>query len=110
MVCGADTWYSVLAGIMPDVCLEIVRAAQTGGIAEARRLGAALSQIWHLFKQFSSIRSVFALADLLGICQAEPPRPILPLPEPAKCKVADCLSRIRQDVSPLGHTKVDPAA
>lgn len=97
MIRGADTWYSVLAGIMPGVCLRIVRAAQNGDAAEARRLDAALTPIWDLFKQFSSFRSVYAIADLLGVCQAEPPRPILPLPEPAKCKVADCLSRIRQD-------------
>lgn len=75
MICGADTWHSVLAGIMPDVCLRIVRAAQTGDVAEARRLDASPDPDWDLFKQFSSLRSVYALADLLGVCQAEPPRP-----------------------------------
>lgn len=99
MIRGADTWYSVLAGIMPDVCLRIVRAAQRGDVAEARRLDAALAPIWDLFKQFSSIRSVYAFAELLGVCQAEPPRPILPLPEPAKRRAADCLSRLRQDLA-----------
>jgi len=97
MICGADTWYSVLAGIMPDVCLRIVRAAQAGDIAEARRLDAALTPIWSLFKQFSSLRSVYVLADLLGLYQAEPPLPILPLSEAAKRKVADCLSLLRYD-------------
>ncbi|AFL50574.1 4-hydroxy-tetrahydrodipicolinate synthase [Sinorhizobium fredii] len=99
MICGADTWYSVLGGIMPDVCLRIVRTAQAGDVAEARRVDAALSPIWDLFKQFSSLRSVYAIAGLLGVCQAEPPRPILPLPKPAKRKVADCLSRLGQDLA-----------
>ncbi|MBP2444158.1 dihydrodipicolinate synthase family protein [Rhizobium leguminosarum] len=98
MICGADTWYSVLAGIMPDVCLRIVRAAQQGDVAEARRLDAALGPTWDLFKQFSSFRTVYAFADLLGVCQAEPPRPILPLPESAKRRAAECLSRVRQDL------------
>lgn len=99
MIRGADTWYSVLAGIMPGVCLRIVRAAQTGDAAEARRLDAALTPIWDLFKQFSSLRSVYVLAGLLGVFQAEPPRPILPLPAPAKRKVADCLELLRQDLA-----------
>ncbi len=102
MIRGADTWYSVLAGIMPDVCLRIVRSAQAGDVAEARRLDATLSPIWDIFKQFSSLRSVYALADLLGVCQAEPPRPILPLPEPARRKVADCLALIRRDPAEVG--------
>lgn len=99
MIRGADTWYSVLAGIVPGVCLRIVRAAQTGDAAEARRLDAALTPIWDLFKQFSSLRSVYVLAGLLGVFQAEPPRPILPLPAPAKRKVADCLSLLRRDLA-----------
>ncbi|WP_105384975.1 dihydrodipicolinate synthase family protein [Neorhizobium alkalisoli] len=102
MISGADTWCSVLAGIMPDVCLRIVRAAQAGDVAEARRLDATLSPIWDIFKQFSSLRSVYALADLLGVCQAEPPRPILPLPEPARRKVADCLALLRRDLAEVG--------
>lgn len=96
MICGADTWYSVLAGIMPEVCLRIVRAAQAGDVAEARRLDAALNPIWDLFKQFSSLRTVYELASLLGVCEAEPPRPVVALPEVAKRKVADCLSLLRQ--------------
>ncbi|MCF3641999.1 dihydrodipicolinate synthase family protein [Rhizobium sp. TRM95111] len=98
MLCGADTWYSVLAGILPDVCLLIVRAAQNGDVEEARRLDAKLSPIWDLFKQFSSLRTVYTMASLLGICQAEPPRPILPLPPSAKEKVAHCLTLLEQDL------------
>ena len=97
MICGADTWYSVLAGILPDICLRIVRAAQSGDAAEARRIDAALDPVWDLFKQFTSLRAVYAMADLLGVCQTEPPRPILPLPQLAKEKVAHCLSMLAQD-------------
>ncbi|MQW86426.1 dihydrodipicolinate synthase family protein [Sinorhizobium saheli] len=99
MICGADTWYSVLAGILPDVCLRMVRAAQNGDVEEARRLDATLSPIWDLFKQFSSLRTVYTIADLLGVSKAEPPRPILPLPALAKEKVAHCLTLLEQDLA-----------
>lgn len=107
MTCGADTWYSVLAGIMPNICLRIVRAAQSGDFVEARRLDGMLTPIWDLFKQFSSLRSVYAMAEFLGVCQAEPPRPVLPLPDPAKAKIVKCLSLIQQDVAPDGQTKAE---
>ncbi len=34
---------------------------------------------------------IYASADLLGICRAEPPRPVLPLPETARQRVAEQL-------------------
>ncbi len=99
MIRGADTWYSVLAGILPDVCLRIVRATQNGDVEEARRLDATLGPVWDLFKQFSSLRTVYTMADLLGVCQAEPPRPILPLPPSTKEKIARCLAVLEQELA-----------
>ncbi len=94
MIAGADTWYSVLAGILPEVCIRIVRASQAGDPAEARRLNSELTPIWDLFKQFSSLRVVYALAELLDICRAEPPRPILPLSAVAKRQIVEALERL----------------
>ncbi|MEZ0170705.1 dihydrodipicolinate synthase family protein [Microvirga sp. TS319] len=98
MIAGADTWYSVLGGLLPGVCLKIVRAAQQGDAAEAHRLDGMLEPLWELFRQYSSLRVVYALADLLGICRTEPPRPILPLAAPAKRQVADTLARLPVDI------------
>ncbi len=81
-------------GLFPDACLRIVRAAQRGDAAEARRLDAALAPVWDLFRRFSSLRVVHALAELLDICRSEPPRPILPLPDAARREVADVLARL----------------
>lgn len=78
---GAEVWHSVLGGILPEPCLKLARAAQAGEAAEARRLNAALEPLWAIFREFSSLRTVYALGGLLGLHQAEPPRPILPLPE-----------------------------
>jgi 4-hydroxy-tetrahydrodipicolinate synthase len=92
LLAGGDAWYSVAAGLFPDLCLAIVRAAQRGDAAEARRLDQTLQPLWGLlFKGFSSLRVVYAAADALGLCRVEPPRPILPLPSAARRQVAETL-------------------
>jgi 4-hydroxy-tetrahydrodipicolinate synthase len=79
LISGADTWYSVLAGIFPKVCVKAAKAAKIGDFGEVRRLDKELAPVWDLYKQFTSFRVVYALAELLQICRTEPPRPILPL-------------------------------
>jgi 4-hydroxy-tetrahydrodipicolinate synthase len=97
LLAGADTWYSVVAGIFPKVCVDIVRAATGGDAARARELNARLQPIWDLFRTYSSLRVVYALANLRGICVAEPPRPILPLPADAQMRVKETLAAIEID-------------
>lgn len=94
LIAGGDTWYSVVAGLFPKIGMDIVRAVQAGELAEARRLNASLEPLWELFKEFSSLRVIYALVDLLDICRAVPPRPILPLNEMARSKVADTLETL----------------
>ena len=91
LIAGADAWYSVVAGLFPRIGMALVQAAQTGDTAQARELNVRLEPLWSLFKEFSSLRVIYASADVLGICRAEPPRPILPLPGAAKQRVADVL-------------------
>lgn len=98
MIAGADVWYSVLGGILPDVCLRIVRAAQRGDADMARQLDAMLMPIWDLFKQHSSLRIVHVLADLLDICHTEPPRPILPLSDAVRQQLAEILAQLPKNV------------
>ena len=97
LLAGCDTWYSVLAGIFPGVCLEIVRAAASGNAAEARRLDERLQPIWDLFRTFSSIRVAYALANLRGICAAEPPLPVMPLPAEALKRVSEVMAGMQID-------------
>ena len=89
LIAGADTWYSVLGGLLPDICLKIVRAARQGNATEARRLDAELGPVWDLFRRYSSLRVVYALAEQFDLCRAQPPRPILPLPDAVKREIAD---------------------
>jgi 4-hydroxy-tetrahydrodipicolinate synthase len=69
--------------------MALVQAVQNGDAAEARRLNERLEPLWSLFKELSSLRVMYASADLLGICRAELPRPILPLTGAARQRVAD---------------------
>ena len=80
LLAGADGWFSVVAGLFPRTGAAIVAAARRGDAEEARRLDARLGPLWDLFRAHSSLRVIYACADLLGLCRAEPPRPILPLP------------------------------
>ncbi|MCC8975621.1 dihydrodipicolinate synthase family protein [Bradyrhizobium brasilense] len=97
LLAGGDTWYSVVAGIFPKVCVDIVRAATSGDAARARELNARLQPIWDLFRTYSSLRVVYALANLRGVCTAEPPRPILPLPADAQRRVRETLAAMEID-------------
>lgn len=87
LIAGGAAWHSVAGGLFPERCLAIVRAAQAGDSAGARALNADLAPLWDLFKAHSSLRVVYALADRLGLCRADPPRPILPLPGDARERI-----------------------
>lgn len=82
MLAGADAFYGVAAGTWPAPMLRLFQAAQSGDAAETARMDAAFQPLWSLFRQHGSIRVVHRAANLLGLTDAQPPRPLLPmLPE-----------------------------
>lgn len=99
MIAGADVWFSVLGGIFPGVCLELVRAAQAGEAAEARRLDAALAPVWGLFRKHSSLRVVYEIARRLDLSMAEPPRPIQPVDEAGRAEIAEVLRALPPEIA-----------
>ena len=94
LLAGSEAWYSVVGGLFPEPAMKIVRAARAGDGAEARRLDAALQPLWDLFIAHSSLRVVYAAANLLGLTDAAPPRPILPLAEPVQQQVKEVLDKL----------------
>lgn len=94
LLAGGETWYSVVAGLFPEPALAMTRAVEAGDAAEAQRLNARLEPLWDLFRTYSSLRVIYACADLLGLCRAAPPRPILPLAGEAHQRVADTLDAL----------------
>jgi 4-hydroxy-tetrahydrodipicolinate synthase len=94
LLAGGEAWYSVLAGLFPEPCRQILQAVRAGDADRARALDAGLKPLWDLFIQYSSLRVVYAAANLLGLCQAAPPRPILPLEAAAQDRVAETLQQL----------------
>ena len=94
LLAGADSWFSVVAGLFPVPALAMARAAQAGETEKAVQIDATFAPLWALFKEFGSIRVTYAAANLLALTDAQPPRPILPLPE------AD-IARLKAAIAPL---------
>jgi 4-hydroxy-tetrahydrodipicolinate synthase len=94
MIAGGEAWYSVLGGLFPAPLVAIRRAVATGDVETARRLDRALHSLWDLFRDFSGLRVVYAAARLTGLCEADPPRPILPLGPDAQARVAAVLEAL----------------
>lgn len=97
MLSGADAFYSGAAGAWPAPMLRLVRAAQAGNTSETARMDAAFQPLWALFRRFGSFRVMYRAANLLRLSDAQPPRPILPLPsdqDDALCKAMAVLDAL----------------
>jgi len=94
LLSGCDAWYSVVAGLLPAEAMALTRAARAGDLSEVERLDRAFQPLWSLFKAFGSFRVMYAIAEALGLCRAEPPRPILPLPSTEIPRVRSALDRV----------------
>lgn len=95
LLSGGDAWYSVVAGLLPAEALALARAAMAGDRAQAERLDRAFQPLWGLFKEFGSFRVMYAIAGILGLCQVDPPRPILPLQPDDVARVRIALDHLR---------------
>lgn len=95
LIAGADAWYSVIAGLFPEICVRIVDAAKTGDLSLARSLNGQLEPLWVLFKELSSLRVMYAAASSLGLVNAAPPLPILPLADTDRRRVDAVLDQLK---------------
>ncbi|MDT8856914.1 dihydrodipicolinate synthase family protein [Paracoccaceae bacterium Fryx2] len=91
---GADCWFSVVGGLLPVPALRLARAAQAGDAAETARIDRQFQPLWALFREFGSLRVVYAAASLLALCDAAPPLPVLPLSPPDMARVAAALESL----------------
>jgi len=76
LLAGCDGWYSVTAGLFPEVALQIMRAVGSGDAEGAIALSARLAPLWSLYDRFGGIRVTARAAALLGLCGEDS----LPLP------------------------------
>lgn len=91
LLAGADTWYSVVGGILPQLAQSLTTAAQSGDEGLAKKADQAFEPLWSLFQEFGSLRVVYAIAQQIGMTTAQPPRPILPLGMAANARVSSAL-------------------
>lgn len=79
LLAGADAWFSVVAGLLPDDAVHLTRAAMDADAQEATLIDQAFDPLWALFKEFGSFRVMYALANRLDRDGIEPLRPVKPL-------------------------------
>ncbi|HET7410338.1 MAG TPA: dihydrodipicolinate synthase family protein, partial [Paracoccaceae bacterium] len=97
LLAGGDAWYSVVAGLLPDPALRLTRAAQAGNRSEVERLDWLFRPLWDLFREFGSLRVMYAAAEVLGVSDLPPPRPILPISAANRDRVAGALHALGTD-------------
>lgn len=93
LLAGADCWYSVAGGLFPEHAATLVAAAIRGDHEEADRCDAVFADLWHMVRAHGSLRMMYAAANMLGLTDAHPPRPLLPLDETLKVVLAKGLPR-----------------
>lgn len=79
MLAGADGWFSVVGGILPDATLKLANAASSGDKDKTAEIETAFKPLWKLFQEFGSLRVAYVIAEVLSLTNAKPPLPILPL-------------------------------
>lgn len=94
LLAGADGFYSVAAGLLPEPFLALVRAAMAGDTGAALSVDAHFQPLWTLFREFGSLRVIHAAAAILGLTDAAPPRPVLPMPTAHRDRLRDALDRL----------------
>lgn len=94
LLAGADAWFSVVAGLLPKPALALTRAARSGNADEAEKVNSAFQPLWQLFQAHGSFRVMYALGSLLGLFEAVPPRPVLPISDAAKAQVEAALAHL----------------
>lgn len=91
LLAGADCWFSVVGGLFPERAAALTSAAMAKDRAEADAHNAAFEPLWELCRAIGSVRVMYAAANIIGLTQAQPPRPLLGLNPADRDKLAAIL-------------------
>ncbi|EJN01673.1 dihydrodipicolinate synthase family protein [Phyllobacterium sp. YR531] len=94
LLAGGDAWYSVAGGLLPVPCLALARAAQSLNQDEVKRIDGLFQPLWDLFKELTSLRVMYAAAEILELTSCKPPRPILPVEKSEYSRIAKALESL----------------
>lgn len=99
LLAGCGSWYSVLGGVWPQVCLTLTRAARRGDSTTALELTRGLDPVWQLFHRYGSLRVVSAIAEHAGLVESPNlPRPVTGLPADAHRRVRHVVEHLPPDL------------
>lgn len=99
LLAGADAWYSVIAGLLPQAALRLTRACQTGDETAAHDADAAFEPLWTLFREHGSLRVMYTIAEQLGLKPGKPPLPIRALSPTSAAAVAEAIHHTANSTS-----------
>ena len=89
---GADAWYSVLAGTLPDMALTLWSARADA--CALQTADARLTPLWTLFDRHGGIRIVHEIVSMLGPSAVRLPAPLRPLDATARGAIERCLAEL----------------
>ncbi len=89
---GADAWYSVLAGTLPDIAIELWNARND--VNQLKAINERLAPMWKLFDEYGSIRIIHEIADMVGLGNVKLPSPLLPLGTATRQNIEQALNSI----------------
>ncbi|MBC9248139.1 dihydrodipicolinate synthase family protein [Paracoccus sp. 11-3] len=96
LLAGADSWFSAVAGLLPVQTLKLSQAARSRNHAETARLQEIFEPLWELFREYGSLRVIYAAANIMSLSDAQPPRPILAMPENQLHRLRDALDAVNR--------------
>lgn len=91
LLAGADGWFSVVGGLFPERAAALTAAAMSGDREEADRHHDAFLGLWDMCRANGSLRLMYAAANILGLTDAHPPRPLLGVSEDVRTRLASVL-------------------
>jgi len=80
---SCNSWYSVVAGTLPDISVKLWEARADHHTLQ--QIDEALAPLWTVFDAYGSIRVMYEATGMLGLGSVQLPKPLLPL-ESSACR------------------------
>lgn len=99
LLAGTDVWYSVIAGTLPSISIELWNAREN--LEELEAINMRLTPLWGLFNTYGGIRIVHEIIGMIGLGEVAPPLPVLPLDANVRAKIEQALTfaKVTKDVA-----------
>jgi len=89
---NCDSWYSVVAGTLPDLALKLWDARADH--SKLAQVDETLAPLWSVFDSYGSIRVMYEATGMLGLGSVQLPKPLLPLESKACEQIESALRSV----------------